>query len=78
MDSSTLKQLIYTYIEEWKTGDREKILSTLDPAVVVIESYGPTYRGRGIVGRWIDSWLAPGWLPVDSWLAPGWLPVGSW
>ena len=59
-------QLILTYVEGWKSGDREKILSTLDPACVVIESYGPTYRGKEMIGRWIDSWFAPGNI-VNRW-----------
>ena len=60
MDSTILKQLILKYMEGWITGNREQILSTLDPACLVIECYGPTYRGKAMVGRWIDSWFAPG------------------
>ncbi|GHO84836.1 nuclear transport factor 2 family protein [Dictyobacter formicarum] len=66
MNDLSLNQLILTYIEGWKLKDREQILSTLDPACVIIESYGPTYRGKEMVGRWIDSWCAPGNI-VDHW-----------
>ncbi len=66
MSDISLKQLILTYVEGWKSGDREQILSTLDPACVVIESYGPTYRGKAMVARWIDSWFAPGNV-VNRW-----------
>ncbi len=60
MDKTTIDQLVHCYVEGWKTGDREKILSTLNPECVVIEFYGPTYRGVEMVGRWIASWFAPG------------------
>lgn len=66
MGDASPNQLVLNYVEGWKSGDREQILSTLDPACVVIESYGPTYRGKEMVGRWIDSWLAPGNV-VNRW-----------
>ncbi|HLZ62335.1 MAG TPA: nuclear transport factor 2 family protein [Ktedonosporobacter sp.] len=66
MNDASPNHLIATYIEGWKSGDREKILSTLDPACVVIESYGPIYRGKAMIGRWIDSWFAPG-NTVNRW-----------
>jgi hypothetical protein len=66
MDDAAIEQLILTYVEGWKSGDQEKILSTLDPACVVIESYGPTYRGKEMVGRWLDSWFAAGNV-VNRW-----------
>ena len=66
MESTSPTQLILSYIEGWIAGNREQILSTLDSACVVIESYGPTYRGKEMVGRWIDSWFAPGNI-VNRW-----------
>src|SRR5579884_4006607 len=66
MGDASPDQLVLNYVEGWKIGDREKILSTLDPACVVIESYGPVYRGKEMVGRWIDSWFAPG-NTVNRW-----------
>ncbi|HLG76322.1 MAG TPA: nuclear transport factor 2 family protein [Ktedonobacteraceae bacterium] len=66
MESISANQLILRYIEGWIAGNREQILSTLDPACLVIESYGPTYRGKEMVGRWIDSWFVPG-NSVNSW-----------
>jgi SnoaL-like domain len=60
MHSTSPNQLILRYREGWGAGDREQILSTLDSACLVIESSGPTYRGKEMVGRWIDSWFAPG------------------
>lgn len=66
MDSQSISQLVYAYVDGWVTADREKILHTLDPDCVVIESYGPTYRGLEMVGRWIDSWFV-GSNAVNSW-----------
>ncbi|EFH82464.1 nuclear transport factor 2 family protein [Ktedonobacter racemifer] len=60
MPDATAHQLILTYVQGWITADREQILSTLDPDCVIIESYGPTYRGSDMIARWIDSWFAPG------------------
>ncbi|MFL0587493.1 hypothetical protein ACH0BU_12710 [Sphingomonas olei] len=37
--------LIERYIAGWRTHDKEAILATLAPDCVVIESFGPTYRG---------------------------------
>ncbi len=34
MDSFSPKQLILNYVEGWIAGNREQILSTLDPACV--------------------------------------------
>ena len=60
MHSTSPKKLILQYTEGWLAANREQILSTLDPACLIIESYGPTYRGKEMVGRWFDSWFAPG------------------
>ena len=60
MADATAHQLILTYVHGWIAADREQILSTLAPDCVIIESYGPTYRGRDMIARWIDSWFAPG------------------
>ena len=66
MQEASIHQLILIYIEGWLSGKREMILSTLDPECVVIESYGPTYRGKEMIGRWIDAWFAPG-NTVNRW-----------
>lgn len=42
------------------------ILDTLDPECVVIESYGPIYRGSEMVGQWIDAWFVDNNC-VDRW-----------
>jgi hypothetical protein len=43
MNDASISQLILAYVEGWKSGDREQILSTLDPACVIIESYSALY-----------------------------------
>ena len=60
------KQVILSYIAGWIEGNRGKILECLDPDCVVIESYGPTYRGTEMISRWITSWFAPG-NEVNQW-----------
>ena len=60
MPDATAHQLILAYVQGWIAADREQILGTLNPDCVIIESYGPTYRGRDMIARWIDSWFAPG------------------
>ena len=66
MHNTDAHRLIHTYVQGWITADREHSLSTLDPDCVIIESYGPTYRGKDMIARWIDSWFAPGNI-VNRW-----------
>jgi hypothetical protein len=47
-------RLVGGYVEGWKAADSDLILDTLEPDCVVIESHGPTYRGRDQVKRWIE------------------------
>lgn len=60
MNDATAKQIISTYIDGWVTGNREMILNALDDDCVIIECYGPTYRGTDMVRRWIDMWFGKG------------------
>jgi hypothetical protein len=46
--------------------DTEKILGTLDPECVVVESHGPVYRGTDRVAKWIDAWFGEG-NSIESW-----------
>lgn len=48
------------YIDAWKQNDPAAIVATVSPDVVVIEGYGPVYRGAPTVLRWAESWLAAG------------------
>jgi hypothetical protein len=60
MDETATSILVRKYVEGWKTADRATILETLDPDCVIIESYGPIYRGKEMVERWITSWFGAG------------------
>jgi hypothetical protein len=46
--------------------DTVKILGTLDPECVVVESHGPVYRGKDRVAKWIDAWFGEG-NSIESW-----------
>ncbi len=48
------ERMVRLYVEGWKEGNRAKILGNLDPACVIIEYDGLTYRGIEKIGRWID------------------------
>ena len=55
MDRETADRIVDSYVGGWRDGDRERILRTLDEGCVVVESYGPVYRGKARVGQWIDA-----------------------
>ena len=58
--------LVRDYVEGWLAGDRERILGAVAPDCVIVESDGPTYRGRDIIARWVDGAIADG-VTVDRW-----------
>jgi len=58
--------LVRRYVEGWKAADSAAILSTLSTDCVIIESHGPTYRGKEQIKRWIQSWFAEG-NTIDGW-----------
>jgi ketosteroid isomerase-like protein len=60
MDSERARALITSYVEGWRAGDVDRVLSTLTPDCVVIESHGPTYRGAEVVRQWVTSWFRDG------------------
>jgi len=66
MNHDTIKQLLFTYVEGWKSGDREKILRTLDPSCVLIEADGEQFRGKEVISRMLDSRVIAG-NTVDRW-----------
>ena len=66
MKPKAARQLVEDYVNGWRNSDPQKILSTLTPDCVVIESHGPTYHGHAVVQRWIESWFAEG-SRVDRW-----------
>ncbi|HVR78694.1 MAG TPA: nuclear transport factor 2 family protein [Acidimicrobiia bacterium] len=60
------RQLVLDYVGGWKDADAGRVLETLRPDCVVVESHGTTYRGKEQVERWIESWFAEGNL-IDQW-----------
>lgn len=54
------------YIDGWRHHDIPAVLDTLTDDCVVIESYGPVYRGRQRVEEWMNAWFAAGGT-VDGW-----------
>ena len=66
MDPAAANRLVHAYVQGWRAGDRAKILATLAPDCVIVESYGPTYTGADKIARWIDTWLGAG-NTVDRW-----------
>ena len=57
--------LLEQYIAGWRAHDVTAILATLAPDCVVIESFGPVYRGHDWVARWISTWLAEDGQVID-------------
>jgi ketosteroid isomerase-like protein len=66
MDREGAMQLIYAYFEGWREHDQAKILDTLDPDCVIVECYGPVYRGTARVAQWLNAWFGEG-NRVDRW-----------
>ncbi|NUB28625.1 nuclear transport factor 2 family protein [Azospirillum brasilense] len=57
--------LLEQYIAGWRAHDVAAILATLSPDCVVIESFGPIYRGHDWVARWVSTWLAEDGQVID-------------
>jgi hypothetical protein len=66
MNRQKAHQLVTAYAEGWKTNDPPKIIDTLAPDCVIVESHGPTYRGLAVATQWIEGWLGSG-NTVDRW-----------
>lgn len=60
------EHLIRSYVEGWREGDAAKILGAVAPDCVVIESHGPTYRGKDRIRQWVETWFGAGGV-VNSW-----------
>ena len=54
------------YIDGWRRHDIPAVLETLTDDCVVIECYGPVYRGRARVEQWMNAWFGAGGT-VDGW-----------
>jgi ubiquinone/menaquinone biosynthesis C-methylase UbiE len=66
MNRQKAHELITAYIEGWQTNDPTRVINTLAPDCVIIESHGPTYRGLETASRWIVGWMGTGHT-VDRW-----------
>ena len=54
------------YVDGWRRHDIADVLDTLTDDCVVIESYGPVYRGKARVEQWMNAWFGAGGT-VDAW-----------
>jgi hypothetical protein len=54
------------YIDGWRRHDVPAVLDTLAADCVIIECYGPVYRGPDRVEQWMRTWFGAGGT-VDSW-----------
>ncbi len=57
--------LLEQYSAGWRAHDTDAILATLTPDCVVIESFGPVYRGHDWVRRWLAAWVAENGRVID-------------
>jgi ketosteroid isomerase-like protein len=67
---------LHVYIEGWRRHDVAAVLGTLTDDCVIIESYGPVYRGRQRVGQWMHAWFDAGGS-VDGWEITGYAAAGE-
>ncbi|GAA2041360.1 hypothetical protein GCM10009839_49740 [Catenulispora yoronensis] len=57
---------LHAYIDAWRRHDIAGVLSTLTEQCVVIECYGPIYRGHPRIEQWMRTWFDTGGT-VDDW-----------
>ena len=60
MNEQQALALVTQYVEGWKNNRPEQILAALTPECLIIESHGPTYRGRDHIRQWITGWFREG------------------
>jgi ketosteroid isomerase-like protein len=70
------------YIDAWTRHDIAGVLATLTEDCVVVESYGPVYRGTARVEQWMRAWfeaggVVTGWDVTSHGMAGG-LAVAEW
>jgi ketosteroid isomerase-like protein len=66
VNRETAALLVRQYVEGWCEGDAAKILEAVVPSCVVIESHGPTYRGKDRIAQWVETWFEAGGR-VERW-----------
>ncbi len=57
---------LHAYVDGWRRHDIPAVLETLTDDCVVIELYGPVYRGTARVEQWMNAWFGAGGI-VDAW-----------
>ncbi|HEY2811577.1 MAG TPA: nuclear transport factor 2 family protein [Rhabdochlamydiaceae bacterium] len=62
----SINPIVQRYVDGWKKTDESEILDTLAEDCIIIESHGPTYRGKKIVKKWIEDWRKQGNI-VEKW-----------
>ncbi len=69
MDRSLAEQLVRTYVEGWKEYNSTKIRGTLDPACILIEADGETFRGAEQIARSAERRFAGEYGPyqISQW-----------
>ncbi len=69
MDRSLAEQLVRVYVEGWKEYNSTKILTTLDPACILIESDGEIFRGAEKIIREVEKRIAGEYGPwqISRW-----------
>ncbi|HLW01892.1 MAG TPA: nuclear transport factor 2 family protein [Ktedonobacterales bacterium] len=69
MDRTLAEQLVRTYIEGWKEYNSAKVRSILDPACILIESDGETFRGAETICHELDKRVAGEYGPwqIQRW-----------
>ncbi|MGO8951388.1 MAG: hypothetical protein ACLQUY_27785 [Ktedonobacterales bacterium] len=58
MDRSHAEHLVRTYVDGWKEYNSAKVLSSLDPACILIESDGEIFRGADTIASELDKRIA--------------------
>ncbi len=61
-----LMNQLHAYIDAWRRHDVAGALATLTNDCMIIECYGPVYRGQQRVAQWMHAWLGAGGS-VDGW-----------
>lgn len=57
-----------SYMQSWLNQDEALFLGLLAPDVLVVESYGPVYRGHAECAAWFRGWHgAPAFGRVTKW-----------
>jgi ketosteroid isomerase-like protein len=51
---------LHEYVTGWQRHDAAAVLATLADDCVIIECYGPVYRGKQRVEQWMRTWLDAG------------------